>query len=267
MRSTAPDCDPTQGRQSTTTRSTMTVFRQTLLNRLNGASATTITDAIHEPAFREAFGMVPVAGREVGVIDAWTKPGLRRRGRGYDCKTLLITDRTSRERLWPASLPADAVIMPRRVPAPTESVQIEFEHARISAGIRQLGQMFDQDPADAGSWLLGRLRERYDKGVAKRKVRQIYYAFLLRDLDGGLLAHTEEPMSLPLLSANSLDWHWQIVPDENAVADESSEPNGEPISLEGFDREGRLILRWYVRGGQVRERALLDPTQIVRFRV
>ena len=267
MRSTDPDYDPTQGRQSTTTRSTMTVFRQSLLDHLNGASATLITDAIHEPAFREAFGMVPVAGREVGVIDAWAKPGLRRRGRGYDCKTLLITDRTSREKIWPASLPAGSVVMPRQDVASTVPLQIEFEHARIPAGIRQLVQMFDQDPADAGSWLLGRLRERYDKGVAKRKVRHIYYAFLLRDPDGGLLAHTEKPMTLPLLSANSLNWHWQIVPDENAVADDTSEPNGEPISLEGFDREGRLILRWYVRGGQVRERALLDPTQIVRFRV
>jgi hypothetical protein len=243
----------------------MTVFRQSLLDHLNGASATLITDAIHEPAFREAFGMVPVAGREVGVIDAWAKPGLRRRGRGYDCKTLLVTDRTSRERIWPASLPADAVVMPRRAHTSTEPVQIDFEHARIPARIRDLAQMFDEDPADAGAWLLARLRERYDKGVAKRKVRQIFYAFLLRDRDGGLLAHAEKPMTLPLLSAASLSWHWQVVPEEKAEDD--SEPDGEPIALEGFDQEGRLIFRWYVRGGQVRERALLDPAQIVRFRV
>jgi hypothetical protein len=127
--------------------------------------------------------------------------------------------------------------------------------------------MFDEDPAEAGAWLLGRLRERYDKGVAKRQVREVFYAFLLRDPAGGLLAHAEKPMTLPLLSAANLDWHWQIVPDENAIPNDTTQPNGEPICLEGFDHEGRLILRWYVRGGQVRERALLDPNQIVRVRV
>ncbi len=245
----------------------MTAFRQILLNRLNGASATAITDAIHEPAFREAFGMVAVAGREVGVIDAWAEPGVRRRGRGYDCKTLLITDRTSRDRIWPTSLPAGSVVMPSSAPTSAEPVQIEFEHARVAVGIRQLVKMFDEDPSDAGSWLLDRLRARYEKGFAKRKISQIYYAFLLRDPDGGLLAHAEKRMTLPLRSGDSLVWHWQIVPDGDAIADDASEPVGEPTSLEGFDNDGRLIVRWYVRGGQVRERALLDPNQIVRFRV
>lgn len=248
----------------------MTAYRQNLLDRLNGASASTITDATHEPAFRAAFGMVPVAGRVVGAIDAWAEPGVRRRGRGFDCKTLLITDRTSRERTWPASLPAGSVVMPSRIPSSAEPVQIEFEHSRIGGEditLRRMVAMFDEDPGEAGAWLLASLRERYNKDVAKRKVREVFYAFLLRDPDSGLLAHAEKPMTLPLLSAEDLTWHWQIKPDENAPEGDSTEPVGEPICLEGFDHEGRLILRWYVRGGQVRERALLDPNQIVRFRV
>jgi hypothetical protein len=72
---------------------------------------------------------------------------------------------------------------------------------------------------------------------------------------------------MPMLSESSIYWFWQAEPSEDATAEEVTEAAGEPTCLEGFDREGRLIVRWYVRGGQVRERALLDPNEIARFRV
>ncbi len=75
-------------------------------------------------------------------------------------------------------------------------------------------------------------------------------------------------MTLPLRT--DLYWRWQGVPDSPLdEGDNLSDEDGSdaPLYLQGTDEEGRLIVKWYLAGGQVHEFLLIDPRQVVRFRV
>lgn len=237
-----------------TSRATIARFREELRRGLPvDATARSITDTVHEPAFRRAFGMEQFEGSRKGLIDAAPVPGRRRAGTGYDCKTKQVEDRATRDRIWPG---------PNAL-ARTEPIHLEIEHGRITVGMREAVRMFDADASDIGAWLMTRLRSRYEKAVAVNLVRQVAYAILLRDAMSEGLAHVEHPMTLPLRQPAEMVWRWQIVPDDDA--DDDTEPSGEPTALEGFDLSGVLVCRWYVRGGQVRERLLIDATTVTAF--
>jgi hypothetical protein len=74
---------------------------------------------------------------------------------------------------------------------------------------------------------------------------------------------------MPLIFED-MTWSWQEVSAANAdlFSDEDGEGT-EPIALRGFDRETgmKLLVCYYLRGGQIRVRVSLDPNKIIRFRV
>lgn len=256
---------------STRDRNAADAYRAALLEPLAGASATLINAEIMEPAFRRAYGMVEIEGRTKGLIDAAPGSGSSGRRTGYELKTVLLRDKKSRARMWPAELPEADVLMPtevrRRIAG--ESVQVQVEHTRTNRlNVRQLARLSRRDPGEAGEYLMGVLRENYDQALARHQVRNAAYGVLLRDLNGALLAHAELPMTLPLRT--DLYWRWQGVPDSPLdEGDNLSDEDGSdaPLYLQGTDEEGRLIVKWYLAGGQVHEFLLIDPRQVVRFRV
>jgi hypothetical protein len=242
----------------------MTTYRRHLLAGASGGeSVAVLTSETHEQSFRKSFaGMVQVKGRVKGRIDASPVPGQRPRGQGYDLKTKVLDALDVVEKVWPANLPNRQVVMPHEVEQSTEAVQFEFENCRVTPDPYEMYDILHLSERDAGRWLLNELRSDYEAAVLKKGVLGISYAFLFRERSGRFLAHAEMPMTLPLLDADSLHWEWRIDGDSPRRTLEAC-----PTCLEAFDAEGRLILRWYVRGGQVRERVLLDPNTIVRLRV
>lgn len=261
MRTNATDRRSAQQRQSTTTKTQIRALRAELRNRIDGRDLV-ISEAIQEPAHRAAFGCEPLVGRVQGLFDAWNEAGT-----GWSLKTVKITNRSLLRSLFPNELARKQIATPAEAESyiGSDPIVIEFEHARHSPSLKRLNQLVALDPDTAGSWLIRQIESHVETWAEKRSVSDLRYGFLLRHPDGKRLAYGEAPLAF-----SDMTWNWQEVAEasDDLFSDEAGDGT-EPIALRGFDRETgmKLLVCFYIRGGQVHVRVALDPAKIWRFRV